>query len=129
MNLSKWTKIGRLVADPETKKTENGQLTKVRIAVNRKVGGEDQASFYELEGWDKVAERLATLKKWQPAYFEGEYWIRTWEVKDKSGNVVRDDDGKPKLNRAVSYRCYQIRYLTTKSEQATEEGGEEDAPW
>ena len=49
MNLSKWTKIGRLVADPETKKTENGQLTKVRIAVNRKVGGEDQASFYELE--------------------------------------------------------------------------------
>jgi single-stranded DNA-binding protein len=128
MNLSKFTFMGRLVADPETKKTENGQLTKVRVAVNRKVGGEDQASFFAVEGWDKVAERLATLSKGQPAYFEGEIFVRQWEAKDKSGKVIRDDNGKPVMRSKDTYKCFQMRYLSTKSEQ-TQEGLEEDAPW
>ena len=127
MNLSKFTMMGRLVADPETIKTENGQLTKIRIAVNRKVGGEDKASFFNIEGWEKMAERLATLRKGQPAFFEGEIFVREWEAKDKSGKVIRDDNGKPVIRSKDTYKCFGMKYLTTKTE--TNNLDEEDVPF
>ena len=125
MNYTKYMISGRLVREPEVIETKAGKLTKICVAVNRKVGGEDHASFFDIEGWEKVAEKLSTFKKGQVGFFEGDIIMKKYEAK-KDGNVIRNEDGKPIMRTDISFRCYNSRYIS-KPETSKEES--EDAPW
>jgi len=111
MNYDKFLKSGRLVRDPEVKETKAGKVTIITIAINRKVGGEDHASFYDLEGWDKVGERMATFKKGQLGFFEGEGIQKEFPAKDKEGKEIFTDEGKRVVRRIDTYKVYNTRYL------------------
>lgn len=121
---------GRLVRAPESKETKAGKLTKICIAVNRKVGGEDHASFFDIEGWDKVADRLATFEKGQEGFFEGDMYQNSYEVK-KDGKVLRNDEGKPIVKRDIAFKAFNCRYLSksAKAESSQKSGTEDDVPW
>ena len=122
MNYTKFQLSGRLTRAPETTETKAGKLTKIAIAINRKVGGEDHVSYLDIQGWDKIAERLATFEKGQAGFFEGEIYQNTYEVK-KDGKVVRDDEGKPLKRRDIQFKCYVCRYLSKPGNEG------EDSPF
>lgn len=119
MDIAKYTVIGRLVRDPEQKETKAGDLTRIVVAVNRKVGGEDHASFFDIEGWDKTAERLATFEKGQVGYFEGELLMNEYQMKNKDGDPLMTDEGKPQMRRVMKMKCFQSRYGQKSGEGAT----------
>lgn len=129
MNYTKFILSGRLTRAPEVKETKAGKLTKICIAVNRKVGGEDHASFFDIEGWDKVADRLATFEVGQEGFFEGDMYQNSYEVK-KDGKVIRNDEGKPVVRRDISFKAYNCRYLakSSKSEGVQKVDKPDDKP-
>jgi len=120
MDYSKFMFGGRLVRDPETKETKAGPVTRVTVAVNRKAGGEDFASFFDIEGWDKMSDRLASLAKGQLAFFEGDIFQKEYTPKDAD---------KPR--RITSFKCFNMRYLSKPGETAPakSDDSEEDVPW
>ena len=111
MNISKFTLVGRVAREPEgPKETQNGNVTNITVAVNRRVGGEDIASFFDIEGWDKTSEHLANFEKGQLGYFEGELFIDVFPAKDKAGNEIMTDEGKRVMRRITKLKCYGSRY-------------------
>ncbi|HET9342826.1 MAG TPA: single-stranded DNA-binding protein [Candidatus Eremiobacteraceae bacterium] len=99
--------VGRLVADPELRQTQDGTpVTSFRIAVNRPKGrsGQEQTDFFGVSVWRQRAEAAAKyLQKGRPVLVSGRLQIR--EYTDREGNkrtaveVSADDfqfmDSKP----------------------------------
>jgi single-strand DNA-binding protein len=102
--------VGRLVADPELRQTQDGtQVTSFRVAVNRPKGrsGQEQTDFFGVSVWRQRAEIAAKyLQKGKPVLVSGRCQIR--EYTDRDGNkrtaveVVADDfqfmDSRPAGN-------------------------------
>lgn len=77
--------VGRLTRDSETKYTANGQaICKFSLAVNRSVKKDDrwtdEASFFDLSLWGKMAESLGKfLVKGKQVAVSGELRQNRWE--------------------------------------------------
>ena len=80
--------VGRLVADPELRQTQDGTpVTSFRIAVNRPKGrsGQEQTDFFGVSVWRARAEIAAKyLQKGKPVLVSGRLQIR--EYTDRDGN-------------------------------------------
>ncbi len=79
--------IGRLVADPELKKTPSGvSVTSFSLAVDRRYNKDEEkkADFISVVAWRNTAEFICKyFKKGAPILVEGELQTRSWE--DQSG--------------------------------------------
>jgi len=89
-SLNKVQLIGNLTADPEVRKTPNGQsVASITLATNRTwkdAAGikQEQAEYHPVVLWGKLAEIVEQyLKKGQKAYVEGRMQTRSWD--DPSG--------------------------------------------
>ncbi len=80
--------VGRLVADPELRQTQDGTpVASFRIAVNRPKGrsGQEQTDFFGVSVWRQRAEIAAKyLQKGKPVLVAGRLQIR--EYTDREGN-------------------------------------------
>ncbi|NLP47428.1 MAG: single-stranded DNA-binding protein [Clostridiales bacterium] len=107
--------MGRLVADPELRTTQNGiSVTTFRIAVNRsytRAGEERQADFIDIVAWRQSAEFVCRyFQKGSLIIVQGSLQSRQYE--DKNGNkrtayeVVADrvSFGGPKSDNAAAKR-------------------------
>lgn len=77
--------MGRLVRDPELRKTQSGKsVTSVSVAVDRNKK-EDGVDFVDVVAWGATAEFLCKyFSKGSLAVVDGRLQIRNWE--DKNGN-------------------------------------------
>ena len=89
--LNRVTLMGRLVADPETRKTSNDQIvTNFTLAVDRDYGDPEtkEADFIDCVAWSFTAEFIDKyFRKGSMAIVLGRLQIRRW--KDKDGNSHR----------------------------------------
>lgn len=78
--------IGNAARDAELRHTTSGKaVSNLRLATNRKVGGQEQTQFHTIVCWDILAETTATyVKKGDPLYVEGRLEYRSFQ----------DDEGK-----------------------------------
>ena len=92
--------MGRLVADPELRRTQSGTpVTSFRIAVDRDFknqSGEKETDFIDIVAWRATAEFVAKyFAKGRMAVVEGRLQIRDWTDKDgnkrRSAEVVADN--------------------------------------
>jgi single-strand DNA-binding protein len=87
------TIMGRLVRDPELRRTGSGvAVTSFTLAVDRdfnpKDGGEKEVDFIDCNAWRNTAEFVAKhFSKGRMAVVSGRLQIRTWT--DKEGNKRR----------------------------------------
>lgn len=86
--LNKAILMGRLTADPELRKTQNGiSVTTFTLAVNRnytKSSEQSQTDFIDIVAWRNTAEFVSRyFVKGQLVAVEGQIQTRTWE--DKNG--------------------------------------------
>lgn len=86
--LNKAILMGRLTADPELRKTQNGtSVTSFTLAVNRsytRAGEQAQTDFIDIVAWRNTAEFVSRyFVKGQLVAVEGQIQTRTWE--DKNG--------------------------------------------
>jgi single-strand DNA-binding protein len=87
------TIMGRLVRDPELRRTGSGvAVTSFTLAVDRdfnpKDGGEKEVDFIDCNAWRNTAEFVAKhFSKGRMAIVSGRLQIRTWT--DKEGNKRR----------------------------------------
>ena len=110
--LNKVIIMGRLVKDPELRRTQSGTaVTSFRIAVDRDFKSQDgskQADFFDVVAWRATAEFVSKyFSKGRMAVVEGRLQIRDWTDKDggkrRSAEVIADSvyfgdskpDGKP----------------------------------
>lgn len=89
MSLNHWVGMGRLTADPELRRTQNGTaVTSFRLAVERdfkEANGEKTADFIEVVAWRNTAEFVNKFfAKGRVAVVEGRLQMREWT--DKEGN-------------------------------------------
>ena len=87
--LNKAILMGRLVADPELRRTpNNNSVTSFTLAVNRsftRQGEQPQTDFIDIVAWGKTAEFVSRyFVKGQQVAVAGRIQTRTWE--DKQGN-------------------------------------------
>lgn len=92
--------IGRLVADPELRYTQNGiAVTSFRIAVDRPFTnqqGERETDFINIVTWRKLAELCAShLSKGRLVGVDGRLQVRTYDASDgtrrQAAEVVADN--------------------------------------
>lgn len=79
--------MGRMVRDPELKRTNNGTaVTSFTIAVDRDFSGEKkEVDFIECVSWRQTAEHVSKFfKKGSMIVASGRLQIRVWQ--DKDGN-------------------------------------------
>ena len=79
---------GRLVADPEFRVgKEDREYCTLRLAVNQKLGPQENATFYNCTGNEYIAKRLrkAELSKGQPLQVVGNLTVR--EYTDRNGTA------------------------------------------
>lgn len=81
---------GRLTADPELTFTNKGiALAKFTVAVNRKKGDEDYASFFDCTIWNDQAKNLcASLKKGDLVVVLGNLAQERWEKDGKQNSKI-----------------------------------------
>ena len=98
--LNKVIIMGRLVKDPELRRTQSGTaVTSFRIAVDRDFKSQDgskQADFFDVIAWRATAEFVSKyFTKGRMAVVEGRLQIRDWTDKDgnkrRSAEVVADN--------------------------------------
>jgi len=91
--------IGRLVRDPEEKKTPGGKtVTKMTLAVERdyaNADGEREADFIDILTWEKLAENCSKhLGKGRLVSVRGRLQIRSYDdnqgIRRKSAEVVAE---------------------------------------
>lgn len=86
--------MGRLVADPETRYTQNNTaMTRFKIAVNRQIKQEGQptADFFTITAWRQTAEFVQKyFHKGQQVLVEG--YLRNNSYTDQQGNKRYSDD-------------------------------------
>ena len=89
--------VGNLVADPELKTTPNGvNVTRFRIAVNRRFAKNGETDFFDIVAWRNTAEFVCRhFSKGRPILVSGELQNRTWTdkegVKHYAVEVVADE--------------------------------------
>ena len=93
--LNKAILMGRLVADPELRRTpNNNSVTSFTLAVNRsyvRQGEQPQTDFLDIVAWGKTAEFVSRyFVKGQLVAVAGRIQTRTWE--DKQGNKRKSVD-------------------------------------
>lgn len=120
--LNKIILIGRLVADPQLRYTQNGiAVTNFTLAVDRPFtsqGGEKEADFIDVVTWRKQAETCANhLNKGRLVAVEGRLQIRSYDDRDgirrKAAEVVAD----------------QVRFLDwPERDGSSTSGGNQDGP-
>lgn len=97
--LNKVILIGRLVADPQLRYTQQGTaVTSFTLAVNRSFvsqGGEREADFIDIVTWRKLAEVCANhLNKGRLVAVEGRLQIRSYDdqngTRRKAAEIVAD---------------------------------------
>lgn len=78
------TILGNLTRDPESKQTRtNKTVVSFSVAVNRKSGGEEYASFYGVQAWGKLAETVARYcVKGKQVLVSGRLHQERWEDQD-----------------------------------------------
>lgn len=86
--MNRYTFIGRLTADPEVKRTQDGKpVVRIRFAVNRtfKRDGDPEADFFNLVCFGTTAERFEKLniQKGTKLLLEGD--VRNNNYTDKDG--------------------------------------------
>ena len=76
--------MGRLTRDPETKHLPSGSsLVGFSLAVNRRVKGEDEASFFDCTAWEKTGELIAGhFNKGNRIIVRGRLQQRRWKTDD-----------------------------------------------
>lgn len=99
--LNKIVLMGRLVRDPELRRTGSGTaVASFTLAVDRdfapKDGGDKQTDFIDIVAWRGTAEFVTKyFTKGRMAVVEGRLQIRPWEDKDgnkrRSAEVVADN--------------------------------------
>ena len=87
--------LGRLVADPETRYTQNNTaITRFKLAVNRQgkpQEGQPTADFFNITAWGKTGEFVQKyFVKGQQVLIEG--YLRNNSYTDKDGNKRYSDD-------------------------------------
>ena len=88
--------IGRVVAQPDLRYTQNGKaVANFRLAVDRR-GKNDEADFIPIVAWERTAEICGEfLAKGKLVAIEGRLQTRTYETKDgqkrSAFDVVADD--------------------------------------
>ena len=88
--------MGRLVADPELKQTQNGtSVCSFRIAVDRNVAnkqtGERQADFINITAWRQTAEFVCKyFRKGSMIAIEGSLQTRSYTDKDGNNRTAYD---------------------------------------
>ncbi|MCQ2382440.1 MAG: single-stranded DNA-binding protein [Clostridia bacterium] len=79
--------VGNLTRDPElsTVGANNASVCRFAIAVNRRVGGNQETDFYNVTAWRALGENCAKfIKKGSKVAISGDIQIRNYE--DKEGN-------------------------------------------
>lgn len=111
--------IGNLTADPVSRTTPSGtQVTSFNVAVNKKVKGQDQTTYFSCGAFNKTGELCLTyLKKGNKVMVEGE--ISATAYMDRSTNQPRAS-----LNIMVN----NIEFLTPKGQTATAAPAQAAAP-
>ena len=98
--LNKVIMMGRLVKDPELRRTQSGTaVTSFRIAVDRDFKSQDgtkQADFFDVVAWRSTAEFVSKyFTKGRMAVVEGRLQIRDWTDRDggkrRSAEVIADN--------------------------------------
>ena len=98
--LNKIILMGRLVKDPELRRTQSGTaVTSFRIAVDRDFKSQDgskQADFFDVVAWRGTAEFVSKyFTKGRMAVVEGRLQIRDWTDRDggkrRSAEVIADN--------------------------------------
>ena len=98
--LNKVIMMGRLVKDPELRRTQSGTaVTSFRIAVDRDFKSQDgskQADFFDVVAWRNTAEFVSKyFTKGRMAVVEGRLQIRDWTDREggkrRSAEVVADN--------------------------------------
>ena len=81
MNLNKVMIGGTLVRDPDLKYTSGGTaVTKITLAINRKVKDNEEVAFVNVVLWAKRAELVAKeLSKGKQLVVEGRLKTNSWE--------------------------------------------------
>lgn len=121
--LNKIILIGRLVADPQLRYTQNGiAVTNFTLAVDRPFtsqGGEKETDFIDIVTWRKQAETCANhLNKGRLVAIDGRLQIRSYDDRDgirrKAAEVVAD----------------QVRFLDWPDRDGSGgySGGDQDGP-
>ena len=116
--LNKVIIMGRLVKDPELRRTQSGTaVTSFRIAVDRDFKGQDgskQADFFDVVAWRATAEFVSKyFTKGRMAIVEGRLQLRDWQDKDgnkrRSAEVVADNvyfgDSKKEGDSSGGYKA------------------------
>lgn len=107
--------VGRLVADPELRQTQDGTpVTSFRIAVNRPKGrsGQEQTDFFGVSVWRQRAEAAAKyLQKGRPVLVSGRCQIR--EYTDREGNK----------RTAVEVNADDFQFMDSRPAAAGDNGG------
>lgn len=96
--LNNITLMGRIVRDPENRKTATGKsVTSFTLAVERdiKTNGEKETDFIDCVAWNGTADLVAKyFTKGRMAVVRGRLQIRTWQDKDgnnrKAAEVIAD---------------------------------------
>lgn len=82
---------GRLVRDPECKKTQNGvTVCNIIVAVDRAYsnGGEKQTDFFDCVFWRQSAEFVSKyFSKGKEIIVQGEMQSRKWQDKDGNNRI------------------------------------------
>lgn len=93
--MQKLIMMGRLVADPETRITQNNiAMTRFKLAVNRQgkhQEGQPTADFFQITAWRATAEFVSKyFRKGQQVLIEG--YLRNNNWTDKDGNKRYADE-------------------------------------
>nr|WP_326184985.1 single-stranded DNA-binding protein [uncultured Oscillibacter sp.] len=93
--LNKVIIMGRLVRDPELRRTQSGvAVTSIRIAVDRDFKGQDgtkQADFFDVVAWRGTAEFVSKyFAKGRMAVVEGRLQTRDWTDREGGKRVATE---------------------------------------
>lgn len=116
------TLVGRLVADPELRRTGSGKpVTSFRLAVDRPTK-DKQTDWLDIVAWEQRAEFVANnFSKGQDILVDGELQSRSWT--DKEGNKRTSIEVKANVVRFVGSRSDQT---PKQQEQRNEDFAELD---
>lgn len=100
------TLVGRLVADPEQRRTGSGKaVTSFRLAVDRPTK-EKQTDFLDIVAWESNAEFAGrNFRKGQEVLVDGEIQTRPWTDKDGNKRV------------AVEIKANSFRFVGSRPDQ------------
>lgn len=101
--------IGRITKDPETKKVGQSDLCTFSLASNRKVKGESEAMFFNMEAWGQPGEYIAKYaKKGDLIALDADIRIDKWQ----------GEDGKPREKTKYVVVPYTFTFLGGSSKDA-----------